>query len=155
MGFVHICIHGRRNVFFTLTCHDRGSQHIVCHREQAFHHIGACRSDHHHICLFCNGHMFYLELKIPVKSIYQTFVSCKRFKCNGIDKIRGILSLIHEPAHEASLTRWQDKRSYMLQYFLLHPEVLFFPLTFRFPPFNGLNRPKLFYLSIYFTNPFF
>ena len=39
--------------------------------------------------------MFYLELKIPVKSIHQTFISGQCLKRDRIDKIRGILRHQH------------------------------------------------------------
>ena len=57
--------------------------------------IGRCRRNQKHVRLLCKGHMLHTVLKIPVKSIYQTLISCQTLKGNGIDKVGGILRHDH------------------------------------------------------------
>ena len=94
--FKHLGIHGRRQDLFAFTRHHRSCQHIVRDTMSDFSdHIGGSRSDHHYICHLRQGNVFYTELKIPIKSIHQTFIPRKRLKCDGIDKIRGIFRHQH------------------------------------------------------------
>ena len=90
--FEHSRIHRRCDHFFTFARHHCCGEHIVRNPvSKLADHISAGRCDHHHICLFRQGHVLYAELKIPVKCIDQTFVSRERLECDRIDKIRRIL----------------------------------------------------------------
>ena len=79
-----------------LTGHNRSGKHIVRDSMgQLADHIRTCRRDHHCIRLLGNGHMLYLELKIPVKGIYQAFISRKGLKGDGINEIHRVFCHKH------------------------------------------------------------
>ena len=74
--FIHGSIHGRRKNLLAPAGHNRCRKHIIGKAIGNFpNYIGTGRCNHYHICFLCNGNMLYLELKIPVKSVHQTFVS--------------------------------------------------------------------------------
>ena len=90
---IHIMIHRRSNNFFARTRHNSSSKHIICNAVCNLpDYVGACRCNHNHICLFCNGNMLNAILKITVKRVYKTLIVCQCFKGERIYKIFCIFS---------------------------------------------------------------
>ena len=109
-------------------------------------HISTCRCDHHYICFLCNRYMLYLKLKIPVKGIHQTFISCESFKSDRIDKIRGILCHQHMNICMAFLQRACQICNLIRAMLPVTPSnTVFLPVSFSFTSFS---EPYYFWLFL-------
>ena len=85
---VHPCIHRRGYQLRTRTRKQRRREHIVRNSmSQLCNHICARRRHNRQICPFCQLHVLHLILKIPVKRIDQTFLSCQCLERDRINKL--------------------------------------------------------------------
>ncbi len=94
--FIHLGIHGRRDVFRALAGQKCGREHIV--GQPVGHlgdHIGRGRRQHEDIGPFRQGHMLDAELEIPVKGVHQALIAGQCLKCHRRDEPRRVFGQDH------------------------------------------------------------
>ena len=92
----HIRVHRRRNQNRAAARHHGRRQHVVRNAVRNFaDDIRARGGNEHNVRALCQRNVLHAVLEIAVERIDEALVARQSLKCNGVDKIRGVLRHQH------------------------------------------------------------